>query len=311
MEHRKIGSLEVSVVGLGCNNFGMRLDAEGAAAVVNAALDAGVNHFDTADIYGGGKSEGFLGQALGSRRRDAVITTKVGMGKLPEGLTAGRPEWILPGCDASLERLGTDVIDLYLLHRADPDTPVADTLGAFNQLIDAGKVREIGCSNFTAAQLEEAANAARENGLRGFLNVQNQYSLLERGVEQEVLPACERLGISFVPYFPLASGLLTGKYRRGEAPPEGTRLASWGERATQMMTDDKMAAVESLTRYAEGHGHTILELAMSWLAGRPEVASVIAGATSPEQMRSNAAATVAWQLTPEERAEVDDLARVG
>ncbi len=230
LETRKVGSLEVSVAGLGCNNFGMRIDEDASKTVVDAALDAGVNHFDTADIYGGGKSEEFLGHALGSRRDDAIITTKVGMG-VPEGSRGGSREYVLSRCDASLQRLGTDRIDLYLLHTPDVETPIGETLEAFGELIHAGKVREIGCSNFSAAQLDEAAHVARELGVPGFVNAQNDYSLLNRDVEAEVLPAVDRLAMTFMPYFPLASGVLTGKYKRGEDHPEGSRLAAWGNMA--------------------------------------------------------------------------------
>jgi aryl-alcohol dehydrogenase-like predicted oxidoreductase len=261
-------------------------------------------------MYGGGKSEEFLGRALGSRRDDVVITSKVG-GKMPEGVAGGSPEWIAEGCDASLKRLGTDHIDLYLLHYHDPVTPIADTLSAFSELQAAGKVREIGCSNFTGEQLEAAAAAARELGVRGFVNAQNDYSLLNRDVETDVIPACEGLGMVLMPYFPLASGVLTGKYRRGEAAPEGSRLAAWGTMGGNFASDERMVVVEKLDDYARAHGHTLPELALSWLAGCPTVGSVIAGATSPEQVRANVAATSAWQLTPQERAEVDALARVG
>jgi len=309
LETRKVGSLEVSVAGLGCNNFGMRIDEDASQAVVDAALDAGVNHFDTADIYGGGKSEEFLGRALGSRRDDVIITTKVGMG-VPEGSRGGSREYVLSRCDASLQRLGTDRIDLYLLHQPDAETPIGETLEAFGELIRAGKVREIGCSNFSAAQLDEAARAARDLGVPGFVNAQNDYSLLNREVEAEVLPAVERLAMTFMPYFPLASGVLTGKYKRGEDHPEGSRLAAWGNMAGEFASDARMTVVEALDEYAQAHGHTLPELALSWLAGIPVVGSVIAGATKPEQIRANAAATVAWQLTPDERAEVDAIARV-
>jgi aryl-alcohol dehydrogenase-like predicted oxidoreductase len=309
LETRKVGSLEVSVAGLGCNNFGMRIDEDASKAVVDAALDAGVNHFDTADIYGGGKSEEFLGRALVARREDVVITTKVGMG-VPEGMHGGSREYVLSRCDASLQRLGTDHIDLYLLHTPDTETPIGETLEAFGELIRAGKVREIGCSNFSAAQLDEAARVARELGVPGFVNAQNDYSLLNREVEAEVLPAVERLAMTFMPYFPLASGVLTGKYKRGAEHPEGSRLAAWGNMAGEFASDARMTVVEALDEYAQAHGHTLPELALSWLAGNPVVGSVIAGATKPEQVRANAAATVAWQLTPAERAEVDAIARV-
>jgi aryl-alcohol dehydrogenase-like predicted oxidoreductase len=309
-ELRKVGSLEVTIAGLGCNNFGMRMDEERTQAVVDACFDAGVNNFDTAESYGGGKSEEFLGRALGDRRRDAVITTKVSGFGAPEGVSGGSPEWISQAIDNSLRRLGTDYIDLYLLHMPDPKTPISDTLEAFAKLVAAGKVREIGCSNFTAEMLDEAATTAKELGVPAFVNVQNNYSLLDRTPEQEVIPACERLGMTLMPYFPLASGVLTGKYKRGEAAPEGTRLAAWGDRATAMLSDARMDAVDRLTAYASAHGHTLAELALSYLAGSPTVASVIAGATSPEQVRANAAGTAAWQLTDAERAEVSELANV-
>ncbi|HXY91206.1 MAG TPA: aldo/keto reductase [Acidimicrobiia bacterium] len=310
MELRKVGSLEVTVAGLGCNNFGGRMDEARVKVVVDACLDAGINNFDTAESYGGGLSEQFLGRALGKRRGEAVITTKVSGFGAPEGVNGGSPEWIAQAVENSLARLGTDYIDLYLLHRPDP-TPIGDTLEAFGQLIAEGKVREVGCSNFTAEMLEEASAAAKERGVPEFVNVQNHYSVLDRTAEESVIPACEKLGITLMPYFPLASGVLTGKYKRGEAAPEGTRLAAWGERASMMLSDDRMDAVDRLTAYAQDHGHTLPELALSYLAGSPTVASVIAGATSPEQVNANAAATTAWQLTDEERAEVRELARLG
>ena len=295
---RMIGSLEVSLAGLGCNNFGMRIDAERTQAVIDAAIDAGVTHFDTAESYGGGKSEEFIGAALGNRRDQVVITTKV---------ACGDPTRVAQAIDASLERLRTDRVDLYLLHRPDPDWPIAETVAAYAKLVEAGKTREVGCSNFSADQLDEAAAAARELGVTRFVNVQNHYSLLERTPEAEVIPEIERLGMSLVPYFPLASGMLTGKYKRGEDAPEGTRLAAWGDRAGAFLSDDRFDVVERLDAYARDHGHTLPELALSWVAGAPTVASVIAGATSPEQVRANADATVAWELTVEERAEIDAI----
>jgi aryl-alcohol dehydrogenase-like predicted oxidoreductase len=310
MELRRVGSLEVSVAGLGCNNFGMRIDEAASKHVVDAALDAGVNHFDTADIYGQGKSEEFLGRSLGGRRDQAVITSKVGMGA-PDGEHGGSEAYIHRHCEESLARLGTDRIDLYLLHQPDPETPIAETLSAFAKLVADGKVLEIGCSNFSGAQLEEAERVASELGVPRFVNAQNDYSLLNRSVEADVLPVCERLDISFMPYFPLASGMLTGKYRRNEEHPEGSRLAAWGNRAGAFASDERFDVVERLDAYAQEHGHTLTELALSWLAGAPAIGSVIAGATSPEQIRTNAAATTAWTLTEAERAEVDALARVG
>jgi aryl-alcohol dehydrogenase-like predicted oxidoreductase len=309
VEKRRIGDLEVSVAGLGGNNFGRRLDAAGTRSVVDAAVEAGVTHFDTADIYGDGASEVLLGKALGARRKDVVITTKFGMGTPPKGLTGGDPRWVELACEESLHRLGSDHIDLYLFHRPDPQTPIAETLAALNRLIDRGKVREIGCSNFSASQLSEAATAASGGGLRGFTCVQNEYSLLHHETEREVLAACSSLGIAFVPYFPLASGLLSGKYRRGHPAPGGTRLGGPGERPTEEVVDDgQLAVVERLVAFADGHGHSLLELAFGWLASHSQVASVISGAMTAEQVAANAAATTAWRLTEDELDEVDRLA---
>ena len=305
---RTIGSIPVSIAGLGCNNFGRRLDEKRTTEVVQAALDAGVTLFDTADLYGDGASEEFLGRALGARRDEAVIVTKFGMCTPADGLSGAHPEWVTRACDESLKRLGFDHVDVYLLHRPDPATPIADTLGALNVLVDQGKVREIGCSNFSGAQLVEAAEAAKSSGMRGFATVQNQYSLLHRDPEPAVLPACEALGLSFMPYFPLASGLLTGKYRRGEPVPAGTRLGGAGGDPAETFVDaGRLAAVERLTAFAQAHGHTILDLALSWLAERRPVATVIAGATSAAQVRANAKATTAWKLAAAELAEVDTL----
>lgn len=300
MQTRRIGSLEVSVVGLGCNNFGRRLDVDATAQVVHAALDAGITFFDTADIYGGTLSETYLGQALSGRRDQVVIATKFGMEVDPQRKGA-HPRYVRQAAEDSLRRLGTDYIDLYQLHTPDPDVPIADTLGALDDLVKAGKVREIGCSNFSAQQLEEAQAAVRPGAAR-FVSVQNEYSLLHREPEQAVLPACERLGLAFIPYFPLANGLLTGKYRRGEPVPEGTRLS---DRADQI-TPQRLDTVERLIALAESRGHTLLELAFSWLLARPAVASVIAGATRPEQVRANAAAADR-QLDEADLAEVDAI----
>jgi aryl-alcohol dehydrogenase-like predicted oxidoreductase len=304
MEKRKIGNLEVSLAGLGTNNFGRRLDAARTGDVVLAALNAGVTLFDTADIYGDGKSEEYLGRALGSRRGDAIIASKFGYDAVRQA-PGTQAEWGPRALEASLRRLGTDYIDLYYYHKPDPTTPVAETLELMNRMLEQGTVREIACSNFTAAQLDEAATAAAERGLRGFAAVENEFSLLEREPERGVLAACKRLGLSFVPYFPLASGLLTGKYRRGRSTPSGTRLGGGGRPAEEVVPAEKLAVVERLAEYAEAHGHTLLELAMSWLAAHDSVASVIAGATSPEQMRANASAVGAWPLTNEDLAEVD------
>ncbi|MGH7624335.1 MAG: aldo/keto reductase [Gemmatimonadaceae bacterium] len=293
MERRRIGSLGVSVVGLGCNNFGMRLDAGDSARVVHAALDAGINFFDTADIYGAGRSEEYLGGALGVRRADVLIATKFGK-PMDEQRRGGRPEYVHRALEDSLRRLETDYVDLYQLHDPDPAVPIADTLGALDELVRAGKAREIGCSNFTAAQIGEAAGQATDAHTAHFASVQNQYSLLHREPEQAVLAECERVSAAFIPYFPLASGLLTGKYHRGEPAPKGSRLAGGGR--TWQLNDAHLERVERLRAFAVGRGHTLLELAISWLLGRPVVASVIAGATRPEQVRANVAAA-GWQLS--------------
>jgi aryl-alcohol dehydrogenase-like predicted oxidoreductase len=307
METRKIGSLAVSVVGLGCNNFGWRIDFARSQAVVDAALDAGITFFDTADIYGGTKSEEFLGQALAGRRDRAVIATKFGMAVDPER-TGAKPAYVRRAVEDSLRRLGTDHIDLYQLHRPDPDTPIADTLGALDELVRSGKVREIGCSNFSADQLVAARAAARRQGGAQFVSVQNEYSLLHREPERDVLPECAREGLAFLPYFPLASGLLTGKYRPGAPPAAGTRIAGSPGLAARLLSERNLAVVEALTGFAESRGHTLLELAFAWLAHRPAVASVIAGATSADQVRANARA-VGWTLTLAEQAEIDRMTR--
>lgn len=300
METRRIGSLEVTVVGLGCNNFGGRIDEEATARVVQATLEAGINFFDTADIYGATKSEEFLGRALGSRRDEVIIATKFGIKLNEERQGGASPEYIRQAAEDSLRRLGTDRIDLYQLHTPDPKVPIADTLGALNELVQAGKVREIGCSNFSVEQLQEA-EAAAKGGAR-FVSVQNEYSLLHREPEKGVLAECERLGQGFLPYFPLASGLLTGKYRQGQPPPEGARLSNGG----RFLSEENLRQVEALRAFVEAKGHTLLELAISWLLTRPAVASVIAGATRPEQVHANVAAAN-WQLSTEDLAEIDRI----
>src|SRR5215210_4877461 len=299
MDMRRIGSLEVSVVGMGCNNFGRRLDAEATSAVVDSALEAGITFFDTADIYGNTRSEEYLGRALGGRREDVIVATKFGS-RIDEQRRGARPEYVHRAVDDSLRRLGTDRIDLYQLHTPDPDVSIGETLGALDELVKAGKVREVGCSNFSADQLRAAAEATRQGAAR-FASVENEYSLLHREPEGDVLPECERAGLAFIPYFPLANGLLTGKYRRGRDAPAGSRLDSG--RGDRLLTDRNLAIVERLIEFSEGRGRSILELAFSWLLMRPAVASVIAGATSSEQVRSNAGAA-GWELTDTELAEV-------
>ena len=268
MRTRRIGSLKVSVTGIGCNNFGWRIDADAASAVVHAALDAGINFFDTADVYASGQSEEFLGRALAERRAEAIVATKFGM-KMDEKRRGARPEYVRHAAEDSLERLRTEYIDLYQLHQPDPEVPVEETLGAMEELVRVGKVREIGCSNFSGDQLRAASGR--------FASVQNEYSMLHRDPEKDVLPECERADIAFLPYFPLASGLLTGKYRLGKKAPEGSRgAAGWGPK---VYTDANLRLAENLIAFAELHGHTILELAFSWLLAKPVVASVIAGAS--------------------------------
>ena len=307
MRMRRLGTsgLKVSEVGLGCNNFGMRIDQKATQGVVDAALDAGITLFDTADIYGGTKSEEFLGKALGKRRGDIVLATKFGMriGEDPRHMGGSR-RWILRAVEDSLTRLGTDWIDLYQFHQPDADTLIDETLRALDDLVTQGKVRYIGNSNFTGWQIADADWTAA--GATRFVSAQNLYSLLERKVEHEVLPAAEYFGLGFLPFFPLASGLLSGKYRRGEPAPNDSRLAAWGSRGAAALSDRNFDKVEALTAWAQERGHSVLDLAFAWLLGHPVVSSVIAGATTPEQVRTNAA-TAAWALTPEEVKEVGDL----
>jgi aryl-alcohol dehydrogenase-like predicted oxidoreductase len=305
MDTRRIGSLEVSVVGLGTNNFGMGMRAETVAPVVEAALDAGINFFDTADSYG--DSEERLGQALGTHRDEVVIGTKFGS-PVGDGGGGAAPDYVATAVDRSLRQLGTDRIDLYQLHRPDPKTPIADTLGALDELVRLGKVREIGCSNFSAAQIIEADADAPAGGAH-FVSVQNHYNLLHRTDEHDAIPECDRRGLAYLPFFPLASGLLSGKYVHGQAPPEGTRLHRWGGRADGILTDRNFAVTDALQSWAEDRHHTILDLAVAWLVAKPVVASVIAGATRADQVRANAAAGQ-WRLSSEEESAVDALAPV-
>ncbi|MFM8303759.1 MAG: aldo/keto reductase [Actinomycetota bacterium] len=302
MDTRTVGrsDLVVSVAGLGCNNFGMRADAAQTAAIVRAALDAGVTFFYTSRMYGGGKSEEFLGAALGKERSRVVIATKFGAPTGPDARNGSR-ETVMAEVEASLTALGTDYIDLYQQHYTDARTPVEETLGALNELVEQGKVRYIGCSNYSGWQIADADWTARTAGLAAFVSLQNEWSLLARGIETEVIGACERFGLGVLPYFPLASGVLTGKVARGAAPPEGSRL-NLPYFATYL-TDDNLAAVERLGAWAATHGRTLHQVALSYLASSPVTASVIAGASSPEQVTANAAAT-RTDLTDEERAEI-------
>lgn len=306
MQTRKVGSLQVSVVGLGCNNFGWRIDAEASAKVIDTAIESGVTFFDTADRYGKGQSEDFLGRALGKRRDQIILATKFGM-EMEKGQQGASPIYVLEAVDASLRRLRTDRIDLYQLHQPDSKTPITDTLGALDELVRAGKVREIGCSNFSVVQIREATDASQ--GRAQFVSVQNEFSLFHREPETNgVLPECERRRLAFLPYFPLASGLLTGKYREGKKLPEGSRAADgWGPK---VFTEQNLAIVELLIEFAESKGHTILELAFSWLLSHKSVASVIAGASKPEQVRANAKAAD-WQLAADDLAQIDAIMRSG
>jgi aryl-alcohol dehydrogenase-like predicted oxidoreductase len=311
MEFRRLGSsgLKVSEVGLGCNNFGMRIDQQETTAVVAACLDAGINFFDTADVYGGSKSEVMLGEALKGKRHEVVLATKFAM---PMGQSpyerGGSRRYVISALEASLKRLNTDYVDLYQMHGPDKDTPIEETLRALDDLVTQGKVRYVGNSNFTGWQIADADWIARSEHLNRFVSAQNNYSLLERKVEFEVTPACERFGLGVLPYFPLASGLLTGKYKRGEGAPDGTRLAAWGARGQAALNDKNFDTLEALSSYANERGHDMLELAFGWLLGHGVVSSVIAGATRPEQVKANAAAA-AWRLTPADVEEVSKLAK--
>jgi len=310
LQQRQLGSLDVSVVGVGCNNFGGRIDENRTREVIDAALDEGINFFDTADMYADGRSEELIGKFLSARRQQVIIATKFGNDMPGQGRGA-RPEYVRKAIEASLKRLRTDYIGLYQQHVPDPEVPIADTLGALDDLVKAGKVRQIGCSNFSAQQIRDAQAAARKKrGSARFVSVQNEYSLLHREPEDEVLPECEREGLAFLPFFPLMSGLLTGKYRKGQPIPENTRVAKF-ERYRKLLTDDNLNKVEALIEYAQSHGHTILELAFSWLLAHKPVASVIAGASSAEQLSANARAAN-WQLSAHDLEEIDaTLSEVG
>lgn len=305
MEIRQIGAggPEVSLVGLGCNNFGMRIDADATSDVVRAALDEGITHFDTAEMYGGGRSEEFLGQALGSHRDDVVIATKVMPRPRDEPYAAGAlARRIREGCEISLKRLGTDRIDLYYQHQPDLVAPVDEVLSAMEELVQEGKVLHVACSNYQPDALREADRTASDHGWARFGANQMEWSLVNRDIEAEGVPTARELGISIVPYFPLASGLLTGKYAWGEEYPAGSRLAAGGYFA-KVASEENFDYVKRLTDFAESRGHTILELAFAWLAAQEGVPSIIAGATSPEQVRSNVAAA-GWKLSAEDLAAV-------
>jgi aryl-alcohol dehydrogenase-like predicted oxidoreductase len=312
MRFRRLGDsgLVVSVVGVGCNSFGARIDAERTREVVDAALDSGVNLFDTADIYGDrpGRSEELLGAALGSRRAEVVVATKFGMDMRgangPDWGARGSRRYINRAVEASLRRLNTDYIDLYQMHEPDPGTPIEETLSTLNDLVRAGKVRYLGNSNFAGWRVADAEWTANTGDLNRFISAQNEYSLLNRDVERELVPACERFGLGVLPYFPLASGLLTGKYRRDQAAPAGTRLAE--ERYTQRLRNAPWDVIERLREFAEKRGLTMVDVAIGGLAAQPAVSSVIAGATSAEQVRTNVKAAQ-WEPTPADLAELDEI----
>lgn len=310
MRFKTLGNsgLKVSVAGLGCNNFGMKIDQAATDIVVGKALDLGVTLFDTADVYGNrGGSETMLGKALGARRRDIVLATKFG---LPMGdgeyMKGGSRRYILNAVEASLKRLGTDYIDLYQLHFPDPDTPIEETMAALDDLVRAGKVRYIGSSNFAGWQFTEAAFIAKERRLTPFVSAQNHYNLLDRKIEFDLVPAVKKYGGSVLPYFPLASGMLTGKYRRGGNGPEDGRLTVAPGMGKNLLTDANFDLVEKVTAFAETCGKTTLDAAIGWLASQPHVASVIAGATKPEQVEANVKASE-WEMSAEELAEMNRI----
>jgi aryl-alcohol dehydrogenase-like predicted oxidoreductase len=309
MEFRPVGKsgLHVSTVGLGCNNFGRRLDAAASARVVHAAIDAGVTFFDTADVYGAGQSEEYLGAAIKGRRDDLIIATKF---RSPMGDTpydqGGSRRYIRRAIEASLRRLGTDYIDLYQMHAPDAGTPIEETLSALDDLIHEGKVRYIGSSNFSGWQIADADWTARTNLWTRFISAQNQYSLMAREVERDVQPACVRFDIGLIPFFPLASGMLTGKYKRGQPPPEGTRLAG-SPTPGRFMNDSSFDVVEKLEAFASERGITLLQIAIGDLLAQPRICSVIAGATKPEQVLANVEAG-AWKPSPEDLARIDEIA---
>jgi aryl-alcohol dehydrogenase-like predicted oxidoreductase len=310
MLQRKFGEtdLRVSAVGLGCNNFGIRLDRAATRALVHAALDAGVTLFDTADIYGSprGSSETLLGDALAHRRKDIVLATKFGLPMDGSGRSqGGSRRYVMQACEASLKRLKTDWIDIYYFHRPDPQTPIEETSRALDQLVRDGKVRHIGCSNFSAAQLTQAQQVAAVHGLTTLATAQEQYNLLSREIERDVLPVIAAEGLALVPYFPLASGMLTGKYRLGRPIPQGTRLSN-ARYSDRFLNDENLRVVGRLDEFCTARGRTLLQLAFAWLLAKPVVAGVIAGASTPEQLLQNATA-VGWQLGPEEVAEVDRI----
>ena len=311
MEYRQLGSsgLQVSAVGLGTNNFGGRIDEEQTAAVLHKSIDQGINFIDTANIYGGTKSEEFIGNILKGNRHQVLLGTKVSgsMGEGPNSRGNSRYH-IMKEVEASLRRLQTDYIDLYQIHFTDPNTPIEETLRTLDDLVHEGKVRYFGCSNFAAWQVCEAVWTSRALGINSFVSVQPEYNMLNRSVERELLPFCESYKVGVIPFFPLASGFLTGKYRQGEAPPEGSRLAGNQRAQERVFTDSNFALLTKLEDFAQERDHTMVELAIAWLLASPSVSSVIAGATRPEQVDANAKAAD-WHLTPEDVGEVNQILR--
>ncbi len=311
MDIRNLGrsGLRVSTIGLGCNNFGGRIDEAATKLVIHKALDLGITLFDTADVYGErGGSEALMGRILGDNRKRIVLATKFAAPMDDSGeMMGGSRRYIMRAVEDSLRRLQTDYIDLYQMHRTDERTPIEESLRALDDLIRQGKVRYIGCSNFPAWMMTDAAWTARTAGLNGFVSCQDEYSLIHRGPEAELMPAARKLGFGLLPYFPLASGLLTGKYRRNVTLPEGTRLANTQRLADRYLTERNWTMAEKLGDFVEARGRTMLELAFSWLLAQTPVASVIAGATRPEQLEQNVKAG-GWTLTPEELAEIDRIA---
>jgi aryl-alcohol dehydrogenase-like predicted oxidoreductase len=313
MEKKTLGDsgLEVTSVGIGCMMFGLMCDQDQTTAIVDTALDAGINFFDTADIYGGphGKSEALLGKALGSRRGDVIIGTKFGAGGGGAAEKGGSRDYVMQAVEKSLELLGTDYIDLYQHHFPDKDTPVEETLRALEDLVQQGKVRHIGCSNYTGAMLSEAAELSSGNKLHHYVTAQNRYSLLTRDIEKDLVPVAEQQNVGILPYFPLESGLLTGKYRKGQDLPEDSRFSKWGGGGA-FASDKGYELVEALAVYGEEIGHSVLDLAIGWLAGLPYVSSVIAGVTKPSQVVSNVAAA-SWQPSAEQLAAISGAGKTG
>lgn len=306
MKQRRIGQLEVSEVGLGCNNFGTRVDQDTTNEIFATCLDTGINFFDTADVYGSGASEEMLGQAMKGHRDQIVIATKFGLRDMDAGLTGGSAEWVRRSIDKSLRRLNTDWIDLFQIHTPDHEVHERETLEALNDLVVAGKVREIGCSNYDAERLDSAADVSQKENLAPYRTVQNRYSLLHREPESEVFDVCREHNVGFLPFFPLESGLLTGKVS-AEGPRPGTRLAEWPQdRLKLFITDHNLAVVERLSNWVSDRDRSLLDLAFSWLLSKPEIPSVIAGATSSAQVLANSQAS-GWSISSLEMDEINDL----